>query len=240
MNAFAERLQRVDGEDRAGRRRGRGVRIGTKGADLFGDRLDAHDFVDVGRTQLEDALEPAIGRNRFDAQRHPLEQRSARFRSHVFQPQAPALPGVGIDHDDQRLGVLGDVAAALVEELVGQRHVRRIDVVHVTEVRRVRQAVGRAGEELRRQQALEAGGERLERDAHGRGTSSAPACGPGVCSKMAVARIRIDHRRPGDPAAGADPRDADPLETGQEPVPLLLDQARARRRQPGGCRRRCP
>ncbi len=64
----------------------------------------------------------------------------------------------------------------------------RVDVLDVAQVGGVRDPVRRGREELRRQQALEAGGERLERGAH---ASFSPVPGRGVCSKSAVTRSRI-------------------------------------------------
>ena len=124
--------------------------------------IDQH-FVDVGRPQLEYALQAAVRRDRLDSQLHALEQRARVSERTYLQPEAPALARVRILHDDQRVRILRDVAAALVEELERQRDVRRIDVVDVAQIRGVRDAVARTGEELRRQQSLKAGRQRLER-----------------------------------------------------------------------------
>jgi hypothetical protein len=157
VDALGEVLQRADGEDRV---RKRAAALGDRARRPFLDRgLHVDHLVDVRGAQLEDALEPAIGRDRLDPQRHPLEERSLGLRVGEAQPQPPALAGVGIGHEHERPRVLGDVALALVEELVRQRDVVGVDVLHVAQVRRVRRAVRGAGEELRRQQPLEAGGE---------------------------------------------------------------------------------
>lgn len=95
----------------------------------------------------------------------------------VAQAQDPALAGVGILHDDPRLGVLRDVTPALVEELERQRHVIDVHTVDVAQIRRVRYAVERAREELRREQPLKAGGQGFERDGH---AMTVPAAVPGV------------------------------------------------------------
>ena len=109
-----------------------------------------------------------------------------------------------------------------------------VDVVDVAQVRGVGNAVARAGEELRRQDALETGRERLERDAHASRRSRA---GPGVWSKMALTRSRIATAGHVTHAPRRRARNADLLEVGEKAVPLPgherplgLGRRRARRR----------
>ena len=96
-----------------------------------------------------------------------------------------------------------------------------VHVVDVTQIGGVRDAVAGAGEELRRQQALKARGERLERDAHDDGV---PACGPGVWSNIAVARKRIGDGGPLGQLVAPARGDADALETRQEGLELRPDR----------------
>jgi hypothetical protein len=144
---------------------------------FFRNLLHRFHKIDVGGLQLEDALEPRVRRDRFDAQEHAIEDRAGGFRSLVLETQRPALIGVRIDHANKRVWILGDVPAALVEELKRQGDVGRIDVVDVTQERRVRRAVARAREEHRGQDALEARRQLLEAEAH---DNTEPASGPGV------------------------------------------------------------
>ena len=99
-----------------------------------------------------------------------------------------------------------------------------VDVIDVTQIRGIRNAVSGTGKKLRRQQSLKAGRERLERDGHGRAATSVPASGPGVCSKIVVARNRM--ATAGQMVQPLVPmRNTDALEIGAEPLPLFLDHA---------------
>jgi hypothetical protein len=179
LDAVRQRLQRRHREGhRFGLRRGaaRGHHFRHQ-AHLVGERLDRLHLVDVGAQQLEDALQAGVRGDGLDAQPHALERGAFQFGAHVAQAQGVDLQRVGIVEAHQRLRVLGDVAAALVEELERQRHVPAVHVVDVAEHRHVGHAVLRTRAQPRRQQALEAGRECLERDHNG-----SPAPGPGVCS----------------------------------------------------------
>ena len=134
----------------------------------------------------------------------------------------------------QRVRVLGDVAPALVEELKRQRHVRRIDVIDVAQVRGVRDAVLRAREELRREQSLKTGGERFERDAswHRR-----PRRGSRRLLEDAVAFSANRHRGPRHPVRRL-ARDADDLETRRGSLRTAFESSRARSASAGAHARR--
>jgi hypothetical protein len=124
------------------------------------------------RSAIRSKTDPVVS----DAERHSLEDGSGRFRSHEAQPQAPALPGVGVDQAHERVGIRGDVRLALVEELKREGDVIGVDVLHVTDDRGVRHAVGGARVEHCRNEPLERGRERFQTD-H---ASAPPVPGPGV------------------------------------------------------------
>ena len=77
---------------------------------------------------------------------------------------------------DGREGVLLDVAPGLVEELAGEGHVVRIDVVDLGQVGDVRLPVPRAGGDDGRDDALEAGLKILEPDRHGATSAECDRC----------------------------------------------------------------
>jgi hypothetical protein len=159
--------------------------------------------VRTSKTSLEISLKHArhagVRRDRVDAQRHRVEQRPARLRTHELEPELVALELQRVVHDHGRVRILGDVAARLVEELARERHVTVIDEVHVAERRHVRLATRAAGREHRgnhapgsRRGAPRAAtfiGQPARAVAHRRP-------GPGVWTNTAVTRKRTAHRRP--------------------------------------------
>ena len=156
------------------------------------------------------------------------------LRSHEPQPQQPALPGVGIEHHHQRVRVLGDVAPALVEELERQRDVRSSP--------RSRRGSGTRRWACRRSEQVKSCAGRIPWKQVASDSSvtlmrvGAPAPGPGVWSKSAVARRRIATAGHVTHARVAGARNADLLEVARESRshcaddhrPLVLASRRAR------------
>ena len=194
-------------------------------------------LVDVGGAQLEDALEPAVRRDRLDAQRHPIEERPDVSERTYFSRRLQPCPVSGSSTTTSACGILRDVAAALVEELERQRHVRGIDVVDVAQIRGIRDAV--------REQVKSCAGSRPWKQV---ASDSSVTVMRSAASRHRAGRLLEDGRgaepdrngRPGDPAAGAHARDTDALEIGAGTRPTAPRRRAARRRLPARARRRCP
>src|SRR6185503_913700 len=187
MDALGHLLQRAQRERHGSLGRPAPL-LGRRHARLVLRELDRFDLVDVRREEPEDPLQPRVRRDRLDAQAHRLEQGAVEFGADVAEAEHVRLQRVRIVQAEARLRILRDVPAALVEELERERHVPRIDVVHVAQDRGVRNAVPRARVEPRREQPLEAGRERLERGAFH--AIRPPAPGPGVWSNVSSTRNR--------------------------------------------------
>lgn len=156
-------------------------------------------LVDVGREQAEDPLHARMRSDHLDARRHRVEERAGGLEVIETQLQTIELEGARIPQVDRRVGVLGDVAPRLVEELAGERDMGPIDEIDLGEIGDVRFTRGVRGGDHRRNDPLEAGLKLLQMNPHAapvrcdRVAASAvrrwPASGPGVCSKSASQRI---------------------------------------------------
>ncbi len=160
------------------------------------DLLDREDPVDIGPLQPEHARHAGVRRDAREVRLHPFVQRTAGLEPLVLERDP--IPGErhGIDDQHDRAPGGQHVLARLVEELVRQRHVLRVHVVHLRHERDVGHALGRTGGHRRGNRAVQRGTDGVDGDRHrGRG-SGVPALGPGVCSNAAVGVKSIAWRSP--------------------------------------------
>ncbi len=140
---------------RAGRGRG------ERGAIDLGHGVDP---VNVRAAQAEHARHAGVRGDAGELRLHALEQRAGVFGAQVSGRELVLGPGVRMDHEHGRARVLQHVLPRLAEELVRQRHVPGIDVVHLGDVRHIRRAVSGAGRDDRRHGAFEAGADGMQCD----------------------------------------------------------------------------
>ena len=135
--------------------------------------LHREHLVHVRAAELEDAQHPGVRGDDLEPGGHLLEERSLALG--VIEAQLKPVQVVGDRREDLDGGVrvLPHVPLGLVEELVGERHVRLVHQVHLADLGDVRLALQRAGGHHRRDDALEAGGDVAQGD-HRRLRSRAP------------------------------------------------------------------
>lgn len=122
--------------------------------------------------------------------RHPLECLALRLGALERQVEHVLLAAIAVDHHHGRESVARHIGGRLGEELVGERHMPLIDVVHVREIGNIGHSVGIGGGDDGGNDALEAVPQPLQRNhAAASGISLRPAPGPGVCSKISCGSI---------------------------------------------------
>ncbi len=180
-NRFPEILRRRH-ESQTAAHRCKQAEAGRRRCDPRSRRLgDCAHTHDVGAAQQEHALHPAVRGNARELRPHAFEYRSRRQGFLVVEVK-PVIGHVrGIDDGDRGGAGRENVLPGLVEELVAERHVIGVDVMHLRDHRYVGNPLGIAGCHYGGNEPLEAAADGIQcNPAHCR---ALPALGPGVWTK---------------------------------------------------------
>ena len=156
-------------------------RIGRQrcGRDVGVDRFDVEHPVDVCAAQHEHLVHAGLRGDAGELCLHVFEQRAFGFGAHVMQLEPEVAKTAGLDHLHLRVGMGEHIFARLAEELVGERHVLGVDVMHLRGVGNIGRTVPGAGGDDRGDRTIEARPQGFECRFHA-AASTRPAAGPGV------------------------------------------------------------
>lgn len=156
IGRVAQTVERApQAQKRIGRRR--------RGRDMGIDGFDVEHPVDVRTAQHEHLVHVGLRGDAGELRLHVFEQRTCGFGAHVMQLEPEVAEASGFDHLYLRVRMREHVFACLAEELIGQRHVFGVDVMHLRGIGYIWRAIGRSGRHHCRNRTVEAGTQRFER-----------------------------------------------------------------------------